>query len=121
MKRGIPNRIREFRKKKGLREVDLAKKVGIHQSEISDIEIGKRKPNIYLAKRIAEALEKDVNEVFPNSIARRKRKSIYEKYRGVLRDSKLSNDERDKMRYHMKLLALAIVEHFLKAKINQIY
>ncbi|MEM0328361.1 MAG: helix-turn-helix transcriptional regulator [Thermoproteota archaeon] len=65
MRGGIPNRIREFRKEKGLRQVDLAKRVGIRQSEISDIETGKRKPNIYLAKRIAEALRKDVNEVFP--------------------------------------------------------
>ena len=49
-----------------MRQVDLAQKVGIHQLEISDIETGKRKPNIYLAKRIAEVLEKDVNEVFPS-------------------------------------------------------
>ncbi|MEO0242798.1 MAG: helix-turn-helix transcriptional regulator [candidate division WOR-3 bacterium] len=65
MNRSTPNRIREFRREKGLRQVDLAERVGIRQSEISDIETGKRKPNIYLAKRIAEALGKDVNEVFP--------------------------------------------------------
>ncbi|MEM3423930.1 MAG: helix-turn-helix transcriptional regulator [Nitrososphaeria archaeon] len=65
MKERISNKIRGFRKEKGLRQVDLAERVGIRQSEISDIETGKRKPNIYLAKRIAEALGKDINEVFP--------------------------------------------------------
>ena len=66
MKAAIPNKIREFRKEKGWRQVDLAQKLGILQSEVSDIETGKRKPNIYLAKRIAKVLGKDVNEVFPS-------------------------------------------------------
>lgn len=61
----IPNRIREFRKEKGWRQVYLAEKLGIFQSEVSDIETGKRKPNIYLAKRIAKVLGRDVNEIFP--------------------------------------------------------
>ena len=66
VKKIISNKIREFRDQEGMRQVDLAGKVGIHQSEISDIETGKRKPNIYLAKRIAEVLGKEVNEVFPS-------------------------------------------------------
>jgi putative transcriptional regulator len=66
MKSIIPNKIRDFRKEKGWRQVDLAKKLGILQSEVSDIETGKRKPNIYLAKRIAKVLGRDVNEVFPS-------------------------------------------------------
>jgi putative transcriptional regulator len=66
MKKAYPNKIREFRKEKGLRQVDLAKELGIFQSEVSDIETGKRKPNIYLAKKIANILGKDVNEVFPS-------------------------------------------------------
>jgi putative transcriptional regulator len=64
MERLIPNKIRDFRKEKGWRQVDLARRLGILQSEVSDIETGKRKPNIYLAKRIAKVLGKDVNEVF---------------------------------------------------------
>ncbi|MEM2292803.1 MAG: hypothetical protein ABIM42_07500 [candidate division WOR-3 bacterium] len=54
-------------------------------------------------------------------MARRKRKSIYEKYREVLRNPKLSDEEIDKIRCNVRLLALAIVEHFLKARVNQIY
>jgi len=34
------NRIREFRKKKGLRQTDLARMIGIFQSELSEIERG---------------------------------------------------------------------------------
>ena len=66
MQRIIFNKIKGFREQEEMRQVDLAQKVGIHQSEISDIETGKRKPNIYLAKRIAEVLGKDVSEVFPS-------------------------------------------------------
>ncbi|MEO0242797.1 MAG: hypothetical protein ABIM42_07180 [candidate division WOR-3 bacterium] len=54
-------------------------------------------------------------------MAKRKRKSIYEKYREILRKPELSDEEIDEMRCYAKLLALAIVEHFLKAKVNQIY
>ncbi|MEM3573302.1 MAG: hypothetical protein QXJ62_03615 [Nitrososphaeria archaeon] len=54
-------------------------------------------------------------------MAKKKRKSIYEKYKEILRNPKLSNEEIDKMRFHVRLLALAIVEHSLKAKVNQIY
>jgi putative transcriptional regulator len=66
MQMAYQNKIREFRKEKGLRQVDLAKELGIFQSEISDLETGKRKPNIYLAKKIAKVLGKDVNEIFPS-------------------------------------------------------
>jgi putative transcriptional regulator len=66
MKEVISNKIRDFRKEKGWRQVDLAEKLGILQSEVSDIETRKRKPNIYLAKRIAKVLGRDVNEVFPS-------------------------------------------------------
>jgi len=52
---------------------------------------------------------------------KRKRKSIYEKYREILGKPKLSDEEIDKMRVYVKLLALAITEHVLKSKTNQIF
>ena len=58
------NRIREFRKKKGLRQTDLAKMVGIFQSELSEIERGMRKPSVYLAKKIAKALGVSLDDLF---------------------------------------------------------
>jgi putative transcriptional regulator len=58
------NRIREVRKKKGLKQVDLARIVGVFQSEISEIECGRRKPSIYLAKKIAKALGVSLDDLF---------------------------------------------------------
>ena len=58
------NRIRDVRREKGLRQSDLARKVGVFQSEISEIETGERRPNVYLAKRIAEALGVSLDELF---------------------------------------------------------
>ena len=58
------NRIREFRKKKGLRQTDLARLVGIFQSELSEIERGIRKPSVYLAKKIAKALGVSLDDLF---------------------------------------------------------
>jgi hypothetical protein len=52
---------------------------------------------------------------------KRKRKTIHERYREVLKKPKLSDGEIDKMRVYVRLLALAIAEHVLKAKVNQIY
>jgi len=58
------NRIKEFRKKKGLRQTDLARLVGIFQSELSEIERGIRKPSVYLAKKIAKALGASLDDLF---------------------------------------------------------
>ena len=58
------NRIREFRKKRGLRQIDLARLVGIFQSELSEIERGLRKPSVYLAKKIAKALGVSLDDLF---------------------------------------------------------
>ena len=60
------NKIKEFRDLKRWKQSYLAKKIGIFQSEISEIETGVRKPNVYLARKIAKTLGKDVNEVFPS-------------------------------------------------------
>lgn len=60
----VPNRIREFRKEKRMKQSVLAEKVGIFQSEVSEIETGERKPNVYLAKRIARALGVSLDELF---------------------------------------------------------
>ena len=55
-------------------------------------------------------------------MARRiKKKSIYNKYREILRKPKLSDEAIDKMRVNVRLLALAITEHVLNSKVEQIY
>lgn len=54
-------------------------------------------------------------------MAKRKKKTIQNRYREILKEPKLSDDEIDIMRVYVRLLALAIVEHVLKAKVNQFY
>ncbi len=56
-------------------------------------------------------------------MSRRKKKenSIYNKYREILEAPKLSDNEIDKMRTHVRLMALAITEHVAKSRANQIY
>lgn len=56
--------IREFRKLRRMKQAVLAKNVGIFQSEMSEIDTGKRKPNVYLAMKIAKALGVSIEEIF---------------------------------------------------------
>ncbi len=56
--------MREFRKEKRMKQTVLAQKVGVFQSEITEIETGKRKPSVYLAIKIAEILGKNIAEIF---------------------------------------------------------
>jgi putative transcriptional regulator len=65
IKRPTPkNRVGRIREEKGLRQLDLARKLDVYQSEVSAIERGERIPSVYLAKKIARALGKRVEEVF---------------------------------------------------------
>jgi putative transcriptional regulator len=63
-KKPVHNKIKKIRSEKGLRQLDLARRLDIYQSEVSAIERGEREPGINLAKRIAGMLGKSVEEVF---------------------------------------------------------
>lgn len=54
-------------------------------------------------------------------VRKTKRKSIYDKYREILKEPTLSDEDIDRMRTPVRLLALALTEHVLKSKTNQIY
>ncbi|MEA5152000.1 MAG: helix-turn-helix transcriptional regulator [Oscillospiraceae bacterium] len=58
------NRIRETRKRRGMKQKALAAAVGTSQSEISAIEDGRREPGVYLALRIAGELGATVEGLF---------------------------------------------------------
>ena len=58
------NKIRGFRLEAGKRQLDLARKLNVYQSEISQIERGERVPSVYLAKRIAKVFGRRVDEIF---------------------------------------------------------
>ena len=50
-------RVRELRKKHGLTQVDIAERLGIPQSRVSEIEGGTRAPTLVTLLRLATALE----------------------------------------------------------------
>lgn len=49
-------RIRSFRKERGMSQIDLANKVGIDRSYIGFLERGERNPSLEMIIKIAEAL-----------------------------------------------------------------
>ena len=59
--------LKSQRIKKGYSDVEkFALSIGISASHYYKIEQGKRTPNIFLAKKIADALNKTIDEIFFN-------------------------------------------------------
>ncbi len=57
------NHIKKVRKRKGLTQVQLAKKLGISQGRVSEIEHLDYRPTIKTYRRIAKALGADITEL----------------------------------------------------------
>jgi DNA-binding XRE family transcriptional regulator len=51
------NRIRDVRRQRSLKQVDLARMVGVFQSEISEIEWGKRVPSVFWQRELQRLWE----------------------------------------------------------------
>ncbi len=60
----VGNQIEVIRTKAGLTRQELADEVGVHYQTIGYIERGEYSPSLVLALRIAEALEKKVEDLF---------------------------------------------------------
>jgi len=60
----MKNKIKKYRLKKKLTQAELAKKIGKSQICISLYETGRRKPDIYVAAKIAKALETTLDNIF---------------------------------------------------------
>ena len=56
MKGGRKMTLKEFRERKGLSQTELANRVGLKQTTISQYETGTRRPNLSIAKKIADVL-----------------------------------------------------------------
>lgn len=57
--------LRMIRVDRGLTQVELASKAGVTRQYIRNLEIGESMPSLDVARRIAEALGTDVNEIWP--------------------------------------------------------
>jgi transcriptional regulator with XRE-family HTH domain len=60
----LGRRVRELRKAKGWRQIDLAAHSGVHEVHISDLERGTREAGVRTLQRIAESLGTTVSDLF---------------------------------------------------------
>ncbi|MBZ3776135.1 helix-turn-helix transcriptional regulator [Lentilactobacillus otakiensis] len=58
------NRVREYRKNRGLSQFALAEKVGVARQTVNLIENGKYNPSLKLCISLAEELGTDLNTLF---------------------------------------------------------
>lgn len=58
------NRLKDYRKLRGITAKEFAQAVGTSRSNISMIEIGAREPNLELAKRIADYFGTSIEAIF---------------------------------------------------------
>ncbi|MBV4429538.1 helix-turn-helix domain-containing protein [Clostridium tyrobutyricum] len=56
----IGEKIKEERIKKGLKQYELAKKAGISNTYLSDLEVGRTAPSIKTLDKLSKALEVDI-------------------------------------------------------------
>jgi transcriptional regulator with XRE-family HTH domain len=59
----LGKRIRDLRRKRGWRQIDLAVHAELSKTHICEIEVGKREIGLEALKRIADALEKSLSEL----------------------------------------------------------
>ena len=60
----MKNKIEEIRKKKGIRQEDFAKALGVSRQTISSLETGRYNPSISLAYKIARYFSLTIEDVF---------------------------------------------------------
>lgn len=67
IKRLVGERIRDFRKEKGLSQEELGEKAGFHFTHIGVVERGEKNASLDTLNKIAEALDVEIVELFPKS------------------------------------------------------
>lgn len=89
-----PNNIRSLRRSKSpvWRQLDLAQKIGVSQSDLGKYERGERTPSLSIALRICQVLSKPLEHVFWGL----RDVSLLHVYR--LADAKVEVDEEDRAR-----------------------
>ncbi|QHF55217.1 MULTISPECIES: helix-turn-helix transcriptional regulator [Streptococcus] len=66
------NRVKDYRLRCGLSQLDLAKTIGVSRQTINMIENNKYNPSLDLCINLAKALQTDLNSLFWNDIERKK-------------------------------------------------
>ncbi|WP_373845347.1 helix-turn-helix transcriptional regulator [Clostridium sp.] len=61
------NKLKEFRRRKGLTQMEFSKILGITNDYLSSLERGKATPGFKLAKKISDYLETTIDEIFFNN------------------------------------------------------
>jgi transcriptional regulator with XRE-family HTH domain len=59
----LGSRVRELRKARGLTQEDLSERSGLHYTYIGGIERGERNPSLKSMKRVADALEVELDDL----------------------------------------------------------
>lgn len=62
--KALGQKIKQLRKQKGLRQVDLAVIIGISPSYVGSIEQGLRHPSLRVLEKLARALKISIKELF---------------------------------------------------------
>lgn len=62
------NHVKEYRKQKGLSQMELAKEIGVARQTINLIENNKYNPSLELCLNLANALDTDLNSLFWNGV-----------------------------------------------------
>lgn len=60
----IENRIKELRAKHGMKQEELAQRVGVRRETIGNLEKGRYNPSLVLAWKIAQVFDVSIEEVF---------------------------------------------------------
>ncbi|WP_124223252.1 helix-turn-helix transcriptional regulator [Aquisalibacillus elongatus] len=58
------NRVKEYRTKRGMTQMELARRVGVARQTVNLIENGKYNPSLSLCISLAVELETDLNSLF---------------------------------------------------------
>ena len=66
-RKGVLNRVKEFRKEKKMSQLELAKSIGVSRQTINMIENNKYNPTLELCINLARALDTDLNALFWDS------------------------------------------------------
>lgn len=61
---GFMNRVKDFRKEKGLSQLELARSIGVSRQTINMIENNKYNPTLELCLNLAKVFNTDLNSLF---------------------------------------------------------